>query len=94
MSRAAAALRNRAIRLRRSQRLVVPAARTESPAELMDRTRELALECAQKPLPLLRYARKALSIYERKSLLANTGLSHGLTLEKRDLPTRHGCGDE
>jgi enoyl-CoA hydratase/carnithine racemase len=52
-----------------------------APAALMDRAWELALEWAQKPLPLLRYAREALNIYERESLLANTGLSHGLALE-------------
>jgi enoyl-CoA hydratase/carnithine racemase len=49
------------------------------PDKLMDRAWELALEWAAKPLPLLRYTREALNVFEREHLL--TGLSHGLALE-------------
>jgi enoyl-CoA hydratase/carnithine racemase len=50
------------------------------PERLMERAWELALEWAEKPLPLLRYSREALNVLERESLLGN-GLSHGLALE-------------
>lgn len=52
-----------------------------APAALNDRAWELALEWARKPLPLLRYSREALNVFEREALLAGNGLSHGLALE-------------
>jgi len=51
------------------------------PDLLAPRSWELALEWSAKPLPLLRYAREALNIFEREHLLYTTGLSHGLALE-------------
>jgi enoyl-CoA hydratase/carnithine racemase len=62
------------------------------PERLMERAWELALEWAEKPLPLLRYSREALNVLERESLLGN-GLSHGLALEGSgffDAPRKSG----
>jgi enoyl-CoA hydratase/carnithine racemase len=50
-----------------------------APGKLQERAYELASDWAAKPVPLLRYTREALNIYEREQLL--NGLSHGLTLE-------------
>jgi enoyl-CoA hydratase/carnithine racemase len=46
---------------------------------LRDRAYELAAEWEAKPLPLLRYTREALNVFERGQLL--NALSHGLALE-------------
>jgi enoyl-CoA hydratase/carnithine racemase len=51
------------------------------PDLLAHRSWELALEWSAKPLPLLRYTREALNIFEREHLGYTTGLSHGLALE-------------
>lgn len=45
----------------------------------MERGWQIALQFARKPLPLLRYTRETLNIYEWVELLR--GLSHGRALE-------------
>jgi enoyl-CoA hydratase/carnithine racemase len=48
--------------------------------QLLPRAWEIARQWAAKPLPLLRYSREALNVFERQYLLA--GLAGGLVLER------------
>ena len=52
-----------------------------APDQLSERAWEIALQWATKPLPLLRYTREALNIFEREHLLSPNGLGHGLAVE-------------